>query len=1553
MAKKEKSDELIVVDAERYRRVKKALEARKAGDSAQPPGPDEKESTRELVVVDVGRYKKVKQALAESEERYRQLFENVPIGIYRTTPDGRIVDANPALVKMLGYGSFAELAKRNLEQNGFEPGYDRGSFIRLMEREGEIRGLEAGWKKKDGSLMQVRENAKLIRGDDGQVFFEGTVEDITRSKEAEDAQRRHTRQIEILNVIISRGNLAESLPEMLDVILDCVSELLEFDTASVFLLDREAGKMNRLAVRGAGRDEQLSDKYMALENPPFANVLRGEAVYVDRAREKLPDLAASRGWEMTGSIPLVSKGRVIGALNAASCRRDAFSSEEKNLLEMIGKEVGTLISKLQTETALRVSEKYYRTLVETSPDFVFSLGLDGTMTMVNRRFLQFSGFEAGDVVGHNVLELVSDMDPGFLQEGMRSLVQSNEIFFFEYPVRRRDGTVFPMEMALSVLTGADGRPSGIMGVGRDISERKRAEEAKRIRSQQIEILNCIISQGNLADSLGDMLEKTLECVLEPLGFDSAGIYMYDPEARKVGLQARRGAPSQFYLLDEYMAIENMPFSQVLLRGQPVFADHLPDALPDLAEKWGWRMACVVPLVSKGRIIGALGLASCQREFFTPEEKSVLELIGKEAGTLISKLQTEAALRESEKYYRTLIDTSPDIIVVMDLEARLITVNQQFLKAGGYFYDEVIGGCAYDFVAGLDRDLLSRRTEQFIAKRIVSGSEYVFRMKDGRTVPLDVSAGFLLDDAGNPRGIIAIGRDASERKRSELAIEEKNKVLATLNEISLELASMPPASDINDYIANKLMSITRAVYVGINHYNKDTRQLEFAKANTSGKILQAVNRILGNNVRSIKYDVSEAMYKEITREVIGYRSTLHEASFGSISKKAGAVIQRLFNVDHFIGMALVVENELIGTAIMAMARGTPAVSGELLRSFSHLASVSLRRQQAECQLVASEEKFKKLFYISPDSIILSRLLDNRIVSVNTGFTRVMGYEESEVVGKTTMEINLYENPEESREIFAALRTKGSAEDMECWLVSKSGTRVLGLVSVAIIEIDDEKYVMSTIRDITERKRAEEDLRFLSSITENITDAILVTDADFRITYVNQVAEQFFGYTLDDLRGETPAIFNAEAQAEDIQQRIYETVAKGETYLGESLNRRKDGSTFYCEYKVMPLRGSDNAIRSYFSVQRDISERKKSENALRVSEETFRRTFAAIPSPAYMWVRQEDGRIVLGQCNQAARAITHGRIDEMLGIEVDRLYADRPGFARKIKAAMEDGVTLSEETRYTFLSTGETKWLVVDYVRTGAGHVMVITRDISERKEAEQKLLAYQEQLRALNSELLLVEERERRRIAADLHDQIGQNLALCKLKVAALEKEKLEDAAKSELSAVRRLLECSIQDARSLIFDLSPPVLYELGFEAALEWLADRIGEQYRVPVEFECQGGCEALELDRQVILFQVVRELLVNIGKHSQASRAKVIMSLAGRSLKIQVNDDGRGFDASQAYDPRAQKGSFGFFSMRERLNYLGGMIDLRSKPGMGTQVALTVPLPEDRKTRSKGETT
>ncbi|MBA3045823.1 MAG: PAS domain S-box protein [Euryarchaeota archaeon] len=146
---------------------------------------------------DITERKKMEDALRENEDRLRTFYENTTIGIYRTTPDGRILMANPAHLKLLGYSSFEELSKRNREVDGYEPGYSRQMFKETIEREGRFIGHEAQWKKRDGTVIWVRENAVLFRNKDGKVdFYEGTLEDITERKKMEDAIKVNLHDLE-------------------------------------------------------------------------------------------------------------------------------------------------------------------------------------------------------------------------------------------------------------------------------------------------------------------------------------------------------------------------------------------------------------------------------------------------------------------------------------------------------------------------------------------------------------------------------------------------------------------------------------------------------------------------------------------------------------------------------------------------------------------------------------------------------------------------------------------------------------------------------------------------------------------------------------------------------------------------------------------------------------------------------------------------------------------------------------------------------------------------------------------------------------------------------------------------------------------------------------------------------------------------------------------------------------------------------------------------------------------------------------------------------------
>ena len=233
---------------------------------------------------------------------------------------------------------------------------------------------------------------------------------------------------------------------------------------------------------------------------------------------------------------------------------------------------------------------------------------------------------------------------------------------------------------------------------------------------------------------------------------------------------------------------------------------------------------------------------------------------------------------------------------------------------------------------------------------------------------------------------------------------------------------------------------------------------------------------------------------------------------------------------------------------------------------------------------------------------------------------------------------------------------------------------------------------------------------------------------------------------------------------------------------------------------------------------------------------------------------------------------------------------------------------------------------------------------EQRRAKEALIGRQNELQRLASELALTEERERRRIATNLHDQIGQSLALAKMELGALRRAIAQPDLARPVDKILRLVEQTIQDTRLLTVELSPPVLYELGLEAALEWLTEQFQEQHGIVCEFEDDRRPKPLDDDVRVVLFQSARELLMNVAKHAHARNVKVSACRLNQEIIVAVEDDGIGFDPSKLGHRWREPGGFGLFSIRERLGHMGGRMHIESlnRPGAGrgTKVILAAPL-------------
>ncbi|MBK9303959.1 MAG: ATP-binding protein [bacterium] len=233
------------------------------------------------------------------------------------------------------------------------------------------------------------------------------------------------------------------------------------------------------------------------------------------------------------------------------------------------------------------------------------------------------------------------------------------------------------------------------------------------------------------------------------------------------------------------------------------------------------------------------------------------------------------------------------------------------------------------------------------------------------------------------------------------------------------------------------------------------------------------------------------------------------------------------------------------------------------------------------------------------------------------------------------------------------------------------------------------------------------------------------------------------------------------------------------------------------------------------------------------------------------------------------------------------------------------------------------------------------EIDEHRRARREIEHHQRQLRRLASELSLAEARERRAIAADLHDHLGQALAYVKLRLGEFAGDAVFCGFEQSLQELETLIDQAIRYTRTLTCELSPPVLHELGLGPALEWLGEQAQARHRIRVDVRVARDAGAPGADLAVMLFQCARELVANAVRHGRPRRVRIDLRRVGGDLRLEVADDGAGCDPARLVEavPADGPGGFGLFSIRERLRHLGGSLDAVSAPGRGATVTLRVP--------------
>jgi PAS domain S-box-containing protein len=371
-------------------------------------------------------------ALQESEVRFRSLFDNSVVGFYRTTPDGRILMANPALLKLLGFSSLEELTQRNLEQEGFAPEYSRAAFKERLEREGQIRGLEAAWKRNDGSIRFVRENCQVVRDESGRtLYYDGSIEDITERKQAEQAQ-------ELFRALVERSS------DAIHVVDPTTGRFLDF---------------NESACRSLGYTRQELKELTVFD----VTVAVGQAFFK----------ASAARMKQTGHVTLEAvHRRKDGTTYPVEVSLSPVLLDREYLVAI----VRDITTRKAAERELQENEARLSVIFQHSPIGIITSRLeDGRIAEVNPAFADLYGYTRDEMVGRLSCELQLWSIPAQRDALIQQLRTRGSCQDHEIKARRKTGEVRDLLISAQLIT-MSGEPY-MLGLARDITERKRIEES--------------------------------------------------------------------------------------------------------------------------------------------------------------------------------------------------------------------------------------------------------------------------------------------------------------------------------------------------------------------------------------------------------------------------------------------------------------------------------------------------------------------------------------------------------------------------------------------------------------------------------------------------------------------------------------------------------------------------------------------------------------------------------------------------------------------------------------------------------------------------------------------------------------------------------------------------------------------------------------------------------------------------------------------------------------------------------------------------------------------
>ncbi len=1153
--------------------------------------------------------------------------------------------------------------------------------------------------------------------------------------------------------------------------------------------------------------------------------------------------------------------------------------------------VHDITERKQAEAARQESEDRFRILVDHGFDGIL-VHEDFRIVDLNQRLADITGYSPAELLSMQAIDLFTPDS----QERILDYIRSGKTGHFEVELRRRDGQIVQTESFGAPCT-FHGREARIVGL-RDITERKQAAKA-------------------LEDSLNH-LEATLNTLPDIL-------FEVDREGRIYEYRT----PRQDLLYVPPEQFLGKPIREILPEG---VAQIIEQALAEAASQGSHRGAVYRLETPSGSDWFELSIAA-KGDPQAPEARFITLV-----RDITERQRAEQALRRSETRFRELAENIREEFWVFDWRNRkLLYASPAYERIWGHPVQTALEDCNVWLrsIHPDDREYAIKSFWKILETGGGEPREYRIIRPDGSVRWVSDRGFAVLGENGAIERIVGIAEDITARKLAE------ERLMAAEAEKALVLNAISELVVFHD-LELRLKWANRAAVESVEASLKD---------------------LIGRHCFEIWHG----------------RTAPCEGCPVTLCLATGEKQRR----------------EMVGSEGRTwLVSGTPVKEpdGRIIGAVETAWEIT-DRKQAEAALRASEAEYRLLVENIP-AVVFKGYADWSIDFFDDKIEELTGYPKADFDSRRHKWCDVIV-PEDIPPLKEALQQTLATDTpyVREYRIRDSSGNIRWIQARVKSMCDAEgnfNHVSGVFFDITRQKEMEKDLQaakerlqFLLSSAPAVIYSRKAGD-DYAPTFVSDNVKLLLGYEPEECL-QDPEFWAKNAHPHTILE-VQDWVSKlfEEGYVSFDYRfRHKDGNYRWIQDESKLIRDAEGQPLEIVGFVLDTTARKEAEEALKTYKEHLEKLVAerteALTRANEQLIEKIDeyrqAKQALAESEVRLRRIFEGapigiglRDTQGLFLESNPALCRMLGYRREELRTMNLGMIthpddeLKRQTLFQELVAGKREFydLYLRFfrkdgsLRWGHLHVALIrgpdglpvyslgmVQDITREKQAEEELSQYQENLRSLASELSLTEERERRRLAEFLHDEIGQTLALTKIKLGGLQKGISSPSMLKQAREVRHFLEQAIRSTRNLTFELSLPILYEMGLEEAVEWLAEQFQKQHDIIINVIHDGPPNPLSEGARVILFRLVRELLTNVVKHAEARHVGISFIKERENLQILLQDDGIGFEVGEKLSPSGGgAGGFGLFSIRERLSHLGGVLDVDSAPGQGTRITITVPL-------------